>query len=98
MQKFIIKPDITFYPGIRVDENTKLDFKNDKVEQTVENLKIHSIITEDNEDYRSKTDLTVNLKVGDIIILDEKRGYILPGISLTTVEEEIEELSYLKEV
>lgn len=98
MQKFIIKPDITFYPGIRVDENTKLEFKNDKVEQTVENLKIHSIITEENEDYNSKTDLTVNLKVGDIIILDENRGYILPGITLTTVEEEIEELSYLKEV
>ena len=98
MQKFIIKPDITFYPGIRVDENTKLEFKNDKVEQTIENLKIHSIITEENEDYNSKTDLTVNLKVGDIIILDENRGYILPGIPLTTVEEEIEELSYLKEV
>ena len=98
MQKFIIKPDITFYPGIRVDENTKLEFKNDKVEQTVENLKIHSIITEDNEDYSSKTDLTVNLKAGDIIILDENRGYILPGIPLTTVNEEIEELSYLKEV
>lgn len=98
MQKFIIKPDITFYPGIRVDKNTKLDFKNDRVEQKVENLKIHSIITEENEDYNSKTDLTVNLKVGDIIILDENRGYILPGIPLTTVEEEIEELNYLKEV
>ena len=98
MQKFIIKPDITFYPGIRVEEDTKLEFKNDKVEQTVENLKIHSIITEENEDYNSKTDLTVNLKVGDIIILDENRGYILPGIPLTTIEEEIEELSYLKEV
>ena len=98
MQKFIIKPDITFYPGIRVDENTKLEFKNDKVEQTVENLKIHSIITEENEDYNSKTDLIVNLKAGDIIILDENRGYILPGIPLITVNEEIEELSYLKEV
>lgn len=98
MQKFIIKPDITFYPGIRVDKNTKLDFKNDRVEQKVENLKIHSIIAEENEDYNSKTDLTVNLKVGDIIILDENRGYILPGIPLTTVEEEIEELNYLKEV
>lgn len=98
MQKFIIKPDITFYPGIRVNENTKLEFKNDKVEQTVENLKIHSIITEENEDYNSKTDLTVNLNIGDIIILDENRGYILPGIPLTTVNEEIEELNYLKEV
>ncbi len=98
MQKFIIKQDITFYLGIKVDKSTTLEYENERVKQEIKDLKLHSIITEQNEDYTSKTDLTVNLKVGDILILDETRGYILPGIPLTTVEEEIKELSYLKEV
>lgn len=98
MQKFIIKPDITFYLGIKVDKNTTLEYENDNVKQELKDFKLHSIITEQNEEYTSKTDLTVNLKVGDILILDETRGYILPGIPLTTVAEEVEELSYLKEV
>lgn len=98
MKNYIIKQDITFYPGIRVDKDTNIEYKNDNVKQNVKDLKLHSIITENNKNYNSKTDLTVNLKVGDILILDEKKGYILPGIPLTTVDEQIEELQCLKEV
>jgi hypothetical protein len=98
MKKFIIKPDITFYPGIVVDKDTNLEYENELVKQEIKDLKLHSIITEEKEEYHSKTDLTVNLQVGDILILDENRGYILPGIPLVTVEEEIEELNYMKEV
>lgn len=98
MKKFILKQDITFYPGIKVDNDTTLEYENENVKQDLKNLKLHTIITEKNEDYESKTDLVVNLKVDDILIFDETRGYILPGVPLTTVEETIEELNYLKEV
>jgi hypothetical protein len=38
MEKYLTKPDITMYPGIVIDKSTKLEYKNDKVEQTLENL------------------------------------------------------------
>jgi hypothetical protein len=98
MKNYIIKPDITFYPGIKVDKNTKLEYENENVKQRLESLKLKSTITENNLNYESKTDLTINLNEGDILIFDNKRGYILPSIPLVTVEEEIEELGYLKEV
>ncbi len=98
MEKYIVKPDADLYIGIRVDKDTKLEFKNEKVSQTIENLKIHSIITEKNECYESTTDLTVNLEPGDVIILDNDRGYILPGIPLITIKEAIEDFKNLDEV
>ena len=98
MKNYIVRPDITFYPGIRVDEKTKLDFKNDKVTQTIENLKLHSIIIEKNDNYECKSELTINLDIGDVIILDNDRGYILPAFPLVTVKEAIEEFECLKEV
>lgn len=98
MKKFIIKQDITFYPGIKVNKDTTLEYENESVKQSLKDLKLHSVITKKTEEYESTTDLVVNLKDDDILILDEERGYILPGVPLTTVEETIEELNYLKEV
>ena len=40
---YILKPSIDLYPGIRVDKDTKLEFKTENVEQTIEDLKLHSV-------------------------------------------------------
>ena len=38
MEKFINKPSVDMYPGIRVDKDTNFEFKNKFVNQKVENL------------------------------------------------------------
>jgi hypothetical protein len=43
MKVFIRKPDITLYPGVRVDKDTVLEYKNDHVEQTVKDMVFHSV-------------------------------------------------------
>lgn len=98
MEKFINKPSIDMYPGIRVNKDTKLEFKNDNVEQTIENLKYKSITTIKGENFISKYHTEINLNDGDILIYeDEGRGYIKPVEDFMTVEEAIEELKNIRE-
>lgn len=99
MEKFIMKPSIDLYPGIKVTKDTKLDFKNNNVEQTIENLTFHSITKVTGEGYESIYDTTIELKEGDILVFeDEGRGYIKPVEEFVTVKEAIEELEHIKEV
>jgi hypothetical protein len=94
MQKFIRKPSIDMYAGIKVDKDTKLEYKNDNVEQTLENLVFHSVTKVKGESYESTYDTTINLNVGDVLIFEEEgRGYIKPVDSFVTVAEAVEELN-----
>jgi hypothetical protein len=96
MQKFIRKPSIDMYAGIKVDKDTKLEYKNDNVEQTIENLVFHSITKVVGENYESTYDTTIQLNEGDVLILEEEgRGYIKPVAEFVTVAEAIEELGYI---
>lgn len=98
MEKFIIKPSIELYPGVRVDKDTVLEFKNDHITQRVENLTLHSVATVKGEGYEATYDTTVYLNEGDILVYeDEGRGYIKPTEPMVTIAEAIEELSCLKE-
>ena len=99
MEKFIMKPSIDLYPGIKVTKDTKLDFKNNNVEQTIENLTFHSITKVTGEGYESIYDTTIELKEGDILVFeDEGRGYIKPVEEFVTVKEAIEELENIKDL
>ena len=42
-EKFIEAPCIDMYPGIRVTKDTKLEYKNEHVDQHLEGLVFHSI-------------------------------------------------------
>ena len=96
---FIRKPSIDLYPGIRVTKDTKLEYKNKGVKQTVENLKLHSVTTIKGESFKSKYDTTVQLKEGDILIFEEEgRGYIKPVEAFVSIEEAIEELTNIKDL
>ena len=97
MEKFIVKPDITFYPGIRVQKDTQIEYKNDNVEQSIENLVFKSKTTIKTDDVESVYDTTIQLKEGDVLVFEEDgRGYIKPVQEMYTVEQAIEELNYIK--
>jgi urease alpha subunit len=99
MQKFISKPSIDMYGGIKVTKDTTLEYKNENVEQTLKDLVFKSKTIVKAEDYTSEYNTTINLKDGDILIFEEEgRGYIKPVDNFVTVEEAIEELECIKEV
>jgi hypothetical protein len=96
---FIMKPSIDLYPGVKVDKDTKLEYKTENVEQKIENLKFHSVTHVKGEGFESVYDTTIDLKEGDILIFEEDgRGYIKPVEGFVTIEEAIEELKNIKDL
>lgn len=99
MQKFIRKPDIDMYAGIKVTKDTKLDFKTENVEQKLENLVLTSVTKVKGDNYESTYNTTIYLNEGDILIFEEEgRGYIKPVEEFMTVKEAIKELEYIQDV
>ncbi len=99
MQIFIRKPSIDFFSGIRVDKDTKLTYKNDNVEQTLENLEFHSVTKVKGETFESVYDTVIHLKEGDLLVFEEKgRGYIKPVEELVTIAEAIDDLINIKDI
>lgn len=99
MQRFINKPSIDMYGGIKVDKNTKINYKNETVNQTIENLVFKSITKVVGEDYESEYHTTIQLKEGDILIFEEEgRGYIKPVEEFMTISDAITELENIKDL
>lgn len=99
MQVFIRKPSIDLYPGIRVDKDTVLEYKNENVEQKLENLVLHSVTRVQGEGFESVYDTTIQLKEGDILVFEEEgRGYIKPVEPFVTIAEAIDDLTNIKGV
>jgi hypothetical protein len=96
---FILKPNITLYPGIRVDKNTNLEFKNEHVEQRLENLVLHSVTKVNGDSYESIYDTTIRLQEGDILVFEEEgRGYIKPVEPMVTIQEAIDDFENIKDL
>lgn len=96
---FIRKPSIDLYPGIRVDKNTDLEYKNEKVSQRLENLVLRTVMKVSGEGYESTYDTTIQLQDGDILIFDEEnRGYIKPVEPFVTIQEAIDDLANIKDL
>ena len=98
MRKFIMRPDLEFYEGIKVDKETKIQFSNEYVSQTIENLVLKTNKKEKTDKYESVFDLTINLTDGEILLFEEERGYFLPSLPMTTVADAIEELEAIKDL
>lgn len=96
MKNYIMMPSVDLYPGIRVDKDTVLEYKNDNVEQKVEALMLHTVTHVTGEDYESVYDTTVHLQEGDILVFDERRGYIKPVERVVTIKEAVDTLSNIK--
>jgi hypothetical protein len=94
---FIRRPSVDLYPGIVITKDTVLEYKNDKVKQTVKDLVFHSVSKVKGDGYRSKYDTVIELAEGDILIFEEEgRGYIKPVERFVTIEEAIEDLVNIK--
>lgn len=99
MMNFIRKPSIDLIPGIRVTKDTKLEFRNENVEQTVCGLVLHTISTIKGEGYESKCDTTIQLAEGDVLLFEEEgRGYIKPVDGFVTIGEAIDDLTAIKDL
>ena len=96
---YIRKPSIDLYPGVRVDKDTVLEYKNERVEQKLENLVFHSITKVNGDNFESVYDTVIHLEEGDILVFEEEgRGYIKPVEQFVTIEEAIEELTNIKDL
>ena len=96
---FIRKPSIDLYPGIRVDKDTVLEYKNENVKQTIKDLVLHSVTKIKGDGFKSKYDTTIQLQEGDILIFeDEGRGYIKPVEAFIAIEEAIADLENIKDL
>lgn len=99
MQKFMRKPSIDMYGGIKVTKDTTLEYKNENVEQSLKDLVFKSVTTVKGDNYTSIYDTTINLQEGDILVFEEEgRGYIKPVEEFVTVKEAIEELENIKDL
>ena len=96
---YIIRPRIDLYPGVRVEKDTVLEYKNERVEQKLENLVFHSVTKVNGDNFESVYDTVIHLEEGDILVFEEEgRGYIRPVEAFCTIEEAIEELTNIKDL
>lgn len=96
---FIRKPSIDLYPGVRVDKDTVLEYKNENVKQTLKDLVFHSVTKVKGDGFKSKYDTTITLQEGDILIFEaEGRGYIKPVEQFVTIEEAIMDFEHIKDL
>lgn len=99
MQNFIRRPSIDLYPGIRVDKDTVLAYKNENVEQKLENLVFHSVTKVKGENYEGVHTTTIHLNEGDVLLFEEDgRGYIKPVDSFVSIAEAIDDLTNIKDL
>lgn len=99
-EMFVIMPDCKdTFEGVKVTKDTHLKFKNEKVEQEVKDLKLYSKTTIIGENFKSVTNLEMDLIEGEILLIEEEgRGYFLPrNIIIGTVDEAIQEYEFIKE-
>lgn len=94
---FIPIPQPEVYYGVRVTPKTKLTYKNDFVEQKLENLTLHTKQLIETENYKTKVDTELYLKDGDLLLLEEKqRGYFKPAIPFGSIKDAMDELKFIK--
>lgn len=98
MEKFILCPDITVYPGIRVTPETNLEYVEEGIHQTVRDMVLHTVTETEGTDYKATHEATVQLHEGDVILwAGEKRGYVKPVERFVLPSEAIAELECIKE-
>ena len=99
MQKFIRKPSIDLYLGVKVTKDTAIEFKNEHVEQKIEDLVLQTVAWQKGDGYESMCRTTIYLNEGDILLFEEEgRGYIKPVAGFGTIAEAIDDLTNIKDL
>lgn len=96
MQKFIFKPDITLYSGVLVNKDTKLEYKNDNVDQKLENLVLEMTTYTKENNYEARSNLVFHLNEGDILLFDEEVGYQVPRVPMTTLKDAMTDIEAIQ--
>lgn len=94
---FIRQPNIHTIPGIVVDKDTEISFEREGLKQTIKDLRLHSELILSGENYDGRTEATVYLNEGDVLLFDNERGYLKPTERFVTVEDAIKELECVLE-
>jgi hypothetical protein len=99
MQVFVQRPSVDLFPGIRVTKDMVIDYENEKVKQTVNDLVFRSVTRVTGKSFESVNDTTIYLEEGDILIFEEEgRGYIKPVEPFVTIDEAMEDLANVKDL
>lgn len=99
MQVFVQRPSVDLFPGIRVTKDMVIDYENEKVKQTVNDLVFRSVTKVTGKNFESVNDTTIYLEEGDILIFEEEgRGYIKPVEPFVTIDEAMEDLANVKDL
>lgn len=97
MRKFILKPDITLYLGVQVNKDTKLEYKNDNVEQKLENLILEMTTYTKENNYEVRSNLIFHLSEGDILLFDEEVGYQVPRVPMSTLKDALTDIDAIQD-
>ena len=97
MKKFIFKPDNTLYSGVQVFKDTKLEYKNDNVDQKLENLVLEMTTYTKENNYEVRSNLTFHLSEGDILLYDEEVGYQVPRVPMSTLKDALTDIEALQD-
>lgn len=86
------------YDGIKVTKDLKFDFKNDNVEQKLEDLVLTTIVKSKDEAlcYEMETKTKIYLKEDDYLVFDDMRGYVKPISEMIPKDEYISKNIELK--
>ena len=96
MRKFIFKPDITLYSGVQVNKDTKLEYKNENVDQKLENLVLEMTTYTKENNYEVRSNLVFHLNEGDILLFDEEVGYQVPRVPMTTLKDALDDIDAIQ--
>ena len=96
MRKFIFKPDITLYSGVQVNKDTKLEYKNENVDQKLENLVLEMTTYTKENNYEVRSNLIFHLNEGDILLFDEEVGYQVPRVPMTTLKDALDDIDAIQ--
>ena len=98
---FVEQPNLDMKPGICVDKDTELIYKNKTVEQVIKDLKFETIKHENGSNginaYETKSLIKIGLNEGDILLFDKRIGYYLPYSPVTSIDDAIDEMESLRE-
>ena len=99
---FVEQPSIELKEGIKVTKETELSYKNDKVEQYLEDLVLKTILHDEGTNgfntYKSDSYVTIYLNEGDILLFHEERGYYMPPYPVESIDDAISDMNSLSDM
>lgn len=97
---FVEQPNIDVKVGIQVTDKTEFTYCNEKLEQTLKNLVLETMLEEEGTNgintYNSKSYIRINLNEGDILLFDENRGYYMSPFPVESIEDAIGDIESLR--